>query len=86
MKKSSTITWKKSNKNKETERSTIDHGFVIKQLLEKANDNGQEVHFIFLDLGEKKKKDTVPFQKLWEALEDMKINKMIMVKKRISYF
>ena len=44
-----------SYKEKETEiltgfrarRSTIDHVFVIKQLIEKTNNNRQEIHFTF---------------------------------------
>ena len=31
-------------------RSTIDHVFVIKQLIEKTNNNRQEVHFTFVDM------------------------------------
>ena len=60
-----------SYKEKETEiqagfkagRSTIDHVFVSKQLIEKTNNNRQEVHFTFVDI--KKAYDTVPLQKLW---------------------
>jgi Reverse transcriptase (RNA-dependent DNA polymerase). len=59
-----------SYKGKETEiqagfragRSTIDHVFVIKQLIEKANNNRQEVHFTCVDM--QKAYDTVPLQKL----------------------
>ena len=47
-----------SYKGKETEiqagfragRSTIDHVFVSKQLIEKTNNNRQEVHFTFVDI------------------------------------
>ena len=54
-KKSLNLTWEESYKEKETEiltgfrarRSTIDHVFVIKQLIEKTNNNRQEIHFTF---------------------------------------
>ena len=72
-----------SYKEKETEiqtgsragRSTIDHAFVIEPLIEKTNINRQEVHFTFVDM--EKEYDSEPLQKLWEALEDMEINKIV---------
>ena len=71
-----------SYKEKETEiqagfragRSTIDHVFIIKPLIEMTNNNRQEVHFTFV--GMEKNIGTVPLQKLWEALGDMEINKI----------
>ena len=71
MENSLNITWKKVIKKKETEiqtgfrtgRSTIDHVFVIKQLIEETNNNRQEVHFTFVDM--EKAYNTVPLQKLW---------------------
>ena len=42
--------------------SAIDNVFVIKQLIEKTNNNGQEVHFTFVDI--EKAYGTVPLQKL----------------------
>ena len=72
-----------SYKEKETEiqagfrvgRSKIDHVFVIKQLIEKTNNNRTEVHSTFVDM--EKAYDTLPSQKLWEVLEDMEINKIV---------
>ena len=70
-------------KNKEYEiqagfrsgRSTVDNVFVVKQLIEKTNYMKQQVHFSFVDL--EKAYDTVPLNKLWEALNDMEIDKRI---------
>ena len=72
-----------SYKEKETEvqagfrvgGSTIDHVFVTKQLIEKTNNNRQQVHLTFVDM--KKPYDTAPLQKLWEVLEAMEINKKL---------
>ena len=44
-------------------------------LIEKTNNNRQEVCFTSVDI--EKAYDTVPLQKLWKALEDMEINKII---------
>ena len=72
------ITWKKViKKNKQIQagfragRSTIDTIFVIKQLIDKTNNNRHEVYFNFVDM-----ENTVPLQKLWETSEDMEIDKI----------
>ena len=62
-------------------RSTINHVFVIRQLIEKTHKDRQEIHFTFV--GMEKEYDTVPLQKLWDALEDMEINKIVI--KAIKY-
>ena len=81
MEKLLNITWKKFIKKTEIQagfwagRSTIDHAFVIKQLTEKTSNNRQKVHFTFVDM--EKAYDTVHLLNLWEALEDMEINKIV---------
>ncbi len=58
-------------------RSTIDHIFVIKQLIEKINEVGQQIHFVFVDL--EKAYDSIPLQNLWEILNEMSINKNLLM-------
>ena len=53
-------------------RSTIDHLFVIVQVIEKKMAVAQELHLIFVDL--QKAYDSVPLVKLWEALEKSNFN------------
>lgn len=52
-------------------RSCVDNLFCIKQLMDKSIAHGSELHLIFVDL--KKAFDSVPLNKLWEALEDQGI-------------
>lgn len=53
-------------------RSTIDHLFVLTQIVEKKIAYNQEVHLLFVDL--KKAYDSIPLVKLWEALQHTNIN------------
>ena len=54
METSSNVIWKKPVKKKKLRskagRFTIAHVFAIKQLIEKTCNNGQEVHFTFVDM------------------------------------
>ena len=80
MEQSWNIIWKNVIKKRKLRirpvRSIIEHVFEIKQLIEKTNNYGQEVHFTFVDM--EKAYDTVPLQKLWEALDDIEINKIVL--------
>jgi hypothetical protein len=48
-------------------RSTVDHIFTIRQILEKCNMQQEDISFIFYDL--EKAYDSVPRKLLWQALE-----------------
>jgi hypothetical protein len=56
-------------------RSTIDHVFSLKQLMEKKMSVDQTLHLLFVDL--EKAYDSVPLKKLWKALEHYNISKSI---------
>lgn len=55
-------------------RSCIDNVFCLKQLTEKLIACGSEVHMIFIDL--KKAYDSVPVNRLWEAMERNGVDKL----------
>jgi hypothetical protein len=56
-------------------RSTIDHIFCLKQLIEKKMAVDQPLHLLFVDL--EKTYDSVPLQSLWKALEHCNISSNI---------
>jgi Reverse transcriptase (RNA-dependent DNA polymerase) len=53
-------------------RSCVDNLFILQQLAEKRISIGEELHMAFIDL--EKAYDTIPRQKLWEALYQLNIN------------
>jgi len=53
-------------------RSTVDHLFCINQVIEKMMAINRELHLLFVDL--KKAYDSVPHNKLWEALYNTNLN------------
>lgn len=53
-------------------RSTVDHLFCITQIIEKKLAVNQEVHLLYVDL--RKAYDSIPQNKLWEALEKTNIS------------
>jgi len=53
-------------------RSTVDHLFCVSQIIEKKTAFNQEVHLLYVDL--RKAYDSVPHNKLWEALEKTNIS------------
>lgn len=58
-----------------TGRSTMDHIFSIRQLIEKRITFQQPLHLVFVDL--EKAYDNVPWNKLWASLKQYKINNII---------
>ena len=56
-------------------RSTVDHIFCLKQLMEKKMVVDQPLHLLFVDL--EKAYDSVPLQNLWKALEHCNISNSI---------
>jgi hypothetical protein len=56
-------------------RSTIDHIFCLRQLIEKKMAVNQPLHLLFVDL--EKAYDSVPLKDLWKALEHYNISKSI---------
>lgn len=64
-------------------RSCTDNLFILQQLIEKKIAVGEEVHMAFVDL--EKAYDNVPRMKLWEALQNLKINKHLLLIIQESY-
>jgi len=63
-------------------RSTIDHVFCLKQLIEKKMSVDQPLHLLFVDL--EKAYDSIPLKNLWKALKHYSIsNSIIMAIKRL---
>jgi len=63
-------------------RSTFDHVFSLKQLIEKKMSVDQQLHLLFVDL--EKAYDSVPLRNLWKALEHYNIgNSIIRAIKRL---
>ena len=63
-------------------RSTIDHVFCLKQLIEKKMSVDQPLHLLFVDL--EKAYDSVPLKNLWKALKPYNSsNSIIMATKRL---
>jgi hypothetical protein len=58
-----------------TGRSTIDHIFCLKQLIEKRMAVDKPLHLLFVDL--EKANDSVPLQSLWKSLERYNISSNI---------
>jgi len=56
-------------------RSTVDHIFCLRKLIEKKMAVNQPLHLLFADL--EKAYDSVPLKKLWKALEHYSISKSI---------
>ena len=56
-------------------RSTIDHIFCLRQLIEKNMAVNQPLHSLFVDL--EKADDSVPLKNLWKALEPYNISNNI---------
>jgi hypothetical protein len=56
-------------------RSTIDHLFCLKQLIEKKMSVDQPLHLLFVDLD--KALECVPLKNLWKALEHYNISNSI---------
>ena len=56
-------------------RSTVDHIFCLRQLIEKEMAFNQPLHLLFVDL--EKAYDSVPLKKLWKALEQYNISTSI---------
>jgi len=56
-------------------RSTINHIFCLKQLIEKKMAVDQPLHLLFADL--EKAYDSVPLENLWKALEHHNISNSI---------
>jgi hypothetical protein len=56
-------------------RSTINHVFCLKQLIEKKMSVDQPLHLLFVGL--EKEYDTVPLKNLWRALEHYNISNSI---------
>jgi hypothetical protein len=52
-------------------RSTNDHGFCLKQLIEKKMSVDEPLHLLFVDL--EKAYDSVPQKNLWKALQHYNI-------------
>jgi hypothetical protein len=52
-------------------RSTIEHEFFLKQLIEKKMSLDQPIQLLFVDLG--KTHDSAPLKNLWKALEHYNI-------------
>jgi len=64
------------------DRTTIDHVFCLKQLIEKKTYVDQPLHLLFVDL--EKAYDSVPLKNLWKALKHYNIsNSIIMAIKRL---
>lgn len=55
-------------------RSCIDNIFTLRHLVEKLLAKGRELHVAFIDLS--KAFDSVPFQKLWEAMANTEISQV----------
>lgn len=53
-------------------RSTIDHIFSIRQIIEKKTIRAQPLHLVFIDI--EKAYDNIPTSKLWKVLKLKKIN------------
>ena len=53
-------------------RSTVDHIFCLRQLIEKKMAVNQPLHLLFVDL--EKAYDSVPLKNLWKALEHYNIS------------
>ena len=56
-------------------RSTIDHTFCLRQLIEKKMVVNQPLHLLLVDL--EKAYDSVPLKNLWKPLEHCNISKSI---------
>lgn len=59
-----------------TGRSTMDHIFSIRQLIEKRITFQQPLHLVFVDL--EKAYDNVPWNKLWASLKQYKIKILLL--------
>lgn len=64
-------------------RSTQDHIFTIKQIIEKRDQQNKKLYLAFIDL--EKAFDTVPREKVWKGLEERKIHKKIIRKIKDIY-
>lgn len=53
-------------------RGCQDQIFVLRQLIEKFNENNKDMYVCFVDL--KKAYDCVPRAKLWEVMEEYGVN------------
>jgi len=56
-------------------RSTVDHIFCLRQLMEKKMAVNQPLHLLFVDL--EKAYDSVPLKNLWKALQHYNIGSSI---------
>jgi hypothetical protein len=56
-------------------RSTVDHIFTIRQILEKSNMQQEDISLIFYDL--EKAYDSVPRKLLWKALEKANVSQSV---------
>ncbi|XP_044749742.1 uncharacterized protein LOC123310342 [Coccinella septempunctata] len=58
-------------------RSCVYNLFILQQLAEKKISTGGEIHMAFIDL--EKAYDTIPQQKLWEALKSLEVDKQMLL-------